>query len=101
VRDLRTGTARRIHSNHGGTADHYTRTPVISANGRYLLYGVRESSLYLRDLKTDSPAALVSALPDGAAVTGHAVPGAVSDNGRRVAFDDCTDAFVRYLGPLG
>jgi hypothetical protein len=70
---------------------------VISANGRHLLYGVRENSLHLRDLKAGGPAALVSVLPDGTAVTGHAVPGAVSDNGRRVAFDDYADAYVRTV----
>ncbi|WP_172382183.1 PD40 domain-containing protein [Streptomyces sp. MNP-20] len=119
VHDLATGKNRRVHGTQGGPGAAYTRAPAISADGRRLTYMTEvrepgsqygtEQPVYVRDLKTGRTA-LVTPDATGGTASAKAVPGAISANGKRVAFlsadagllpgdtNDGYDAFVRYLG---
>ncbi|MFI8929805.1 TolB family protein [Streptomyces sp. NPDC053474] len=118
VHDLATGKNQRVHGTQGGPGAAYTRAPAISADGRRLTYVTEvkepgsqygtEWPVYVRDLKTGK-AALVTPDATGGTASAKVAPGAISANGRRVAFlsadagllrgdtNDGYDAFVRYL----
>ncbi|WP_199550095.1 hypothetical protein [Streptomyces sp. N35] len=61
VRDLRTGTSTRVHSDHGGEADFYTRGPAaISPDGRYVAYRTwRDGGIRVREVNGEGPSSLL------------------------------------------
>ena len=98
VRDLRTGTLRRV------AADGDISFPALSADGRYVAYGTQsgaESAVYVRDLRTGRTERADVGL--GPEHTGGQTP-ALSADGRTVAFaaygrrpTDPTALYVRDL----
>ncbi|MFJ2768215.1 TolB family protein [Streptomyces sp. NPDC087300] len=118
VHDVATGANRRVHGTQGGPGEVYTRSPAISADGRYLTYMSeltepgseygKEWPTYLRDLKKGTTT-LISPDTTGGAATANVLPGGISRDGRRVAFEssdasllpgdtnDGYDVFVRHL----
>ncbi|MFG2649533.1 hypothetical protein [Streptomyces sp. NPDC048436] len=118
VHDIASGKNQRVHGTQGGPGEAYTRSPAISANGRYLTfiseltesgseYG-KEWPVYLRDLKKGGTT-LVTPDTTGGAATARVAPGGISADGSRIAFtsgdktllsgdtNDRDDAFVRHL----
>lgn len=118
VHDLASGKNQRVHGAQGGPGEAYTRSPAISADGRYLTfmseiteagsaYG-KEWPVYLRDLKKGGTT-LVTPDTTGGAATAQVAPGGISADARRVAFlsgdetllggdtNDGYDAFVRHV----
>ncbi|SDJ59487.1 hypothetical protein [Streptomyces indicus] len=61
VRDLRTGTAVRVHSDHGGEADFSTRSPAaISPDGRHVAYRTwRDGGIRVREVSGTGPSELL------------------------------------------
>ncbi|MGW2229979.1 hypothetical protein [Streptomyces formicae] len=118
VHDVASGTNRRIHGTQGGPGEAYTRSPAISADGRYLTYMSeltepgseygKEWPTYLRDLKKGTTT-LVTPDAEGGAATANVLPGGISGGARRIAFDssdasllpgdtnDGGDVFVRHV----
>ncbi|MFD6432245.1 TolB family protein [Streptomyces venezuelae] len=118
VHDVASGRNQRIHGTQGGPGEVYTRSPAISADGRYLTYmsEIDEAGseygkkwpTYLRDLRKGATT-LVSPDTGGGAATADVVPGGIARNGARVIFtssdatllpgdtNDGADAFVRHL----
>lgn len=118
VHDLASGKNQRVHGAQGGPGEAYTRSPAISADGRYLTfmseiteagsaYG-KEWPVYLRDLKKGGTTLVTPDITGGAA-TAQVAPGGISADARRVAFlsgdetllsgdtNDGYDAFVRHV----
>ncbi|WP_055703175.1 TolB family protein [Streptomyces silaceus] len=118
VHDVATGRNQRIHGTQGGPGEAYTRSPAISADGRRLTYMSeltepgseygKEWPTYLRDLRTGTTT-LVSPDANGGAATANVLPGGISADGRRIAFEssdktllpgdtnDGQDIFVRHV----
>ncbi|ATL30719.1 PD40 domain-containing protein [Streptomyces formicae] len=118
VHDVASGTNRRVHGTQGGPGEAYTRSPAISADGRYLTYMSeltepgseygKEWPTYLRDLKKGTTT-LVTPDTEGGAATANVLPGGISGDARRIAFDssdasllpgdtnDGGDVFVRHV----
>ncbi|MEV7195174.1 hypothetical protein AB0N81_25725 [Streptomyces sp. NPDC093510] len=118
VHDVAAGTNQRVHGTQGGPGEAYTRSPAISADGRHLTYMSeltepgsaygKEWPTYLRDLKKGTTT-LLTPDTDGGAATADVLPGGISGDGRRVAFEssdesllpgdtnDGDDIFVRHV----
>ncbi|WP_309030991.1 TolB family protein [Streptomyces alfalfae] len=118
VHDIASGANQRVHGAQGGPGEVYTRSPAISADGRYLTYRTelaeagaeygKEWPVYLRDLRTNTTT-LVSPDTTGGVASAEVAPGGIAADGRRVAFlsadetllsgdtNDGDDAFVRRL----
>ncbi|QES44037.1 hypothetical protein DEJ49_26305 [Streptomyces venezuelae] len=118
VHDVASGRNQRIHGTQGGPGEVYTRSPAISADGRYLTYMSelaetgsaygKEWPTYLRDLRKGTTT-LVSPDTSGGAATADVLPGGIARNGARVTFtssdatllpgdtNDGDDVFVRHL----
>ncbi|WP_447040186.1 hypothetical protein [Streptomyces sp. DSM 118878] len=118
VHDIASGTNQRVHGTQGGPGEAYTRSPAISADGRYLTYLTelaepgaeygKEWPVYLRDLRKNTTT-LISPDTTGGAASAKVAPGGVAADGRRIAFtshdetlldgdtNDGDDVFVRHL----
>ncbi|QEU91606.1 TolB family protein [Streptomyces kanamyceticus] len=118
VHDVASGTNQRVHGTQGGPGEVYTRSPAISADGRYLTYMSelaepgseygKEWPTYLRDLKKGTTT-LVTPDAEGGAATANVLPGGISGDARRIAFEsadasllpgdanDGDDVFVRHV----
>ncbi|WAL98060.1 TolB family protein [Streptomyces sp. Je 1-369] len=118
VHDVASGRNQRVHGTQGGPGEVYTRSPAISADGRFLTYLSelteagseygKEWPTYLRDLKKGTTT-LVSPDTGGGAATANVLPGGIARDGARVTFEssdatllpgdtnDGNDIFVRHL----
>ncbi|WP_428952128.1 TolB family protein [Streptomyces sp. cg35] len=119
VRDLRTGTTRRVDPVDGGEPGSYAGQ--LSGDGRYLAYGVRlrvpgteydvAENVYVRNLRTGA-STLASVSAGGGPVTDADVyAGSLDEHGRRIGLgtgsaqlvpgdtNGLSDAFVRGLRP--
>ncbi|MGK5632372.1 TolB family protein [Streptomyces sp. URMC 123] len=93
VREVGTGAVRRVQHDGGGPRDAFTRSPVISADGRHLLYRTWEAGVFVKDLDSAAPARRVV----GGAGEVRVRPGALGRDASRVVYDDYAQVYVRYL----
>ncbi|MFI6943792.1 TolB family protein [Streptomyces sp. NPDC050418] len=93
VRDLRTGSAVRVQSDHGGEADFYTRRPeAISPDGRYVTYRTwKDGGLRVRDVRGDSPSRLLIPATLQGEVQGNITSAAFTKDGSVVFSSAATD----------
>ena len=106
VRDVSAGTTRRVSVGRGGAqADSVSRDPMISPNGRFVVFDSYASNLvrgdtngkqdvFIRDLKTGTTR-LVSAGRGGAPANGPSTRPAISANGHFVTFESTATNVVR------
>ena len=97
VRDRSTGTTKLVSvATNGAKSNDYSQDPIISSNGRYVIFELGASNLtsgdannnvdvFLRDLSTNSTTR-VSIRPDGKQFAAPSFPAAISADGRYVGF---------------
>ncbi|MBC9712882.1 hypothetical protein H9Y04_09890 [Streptomyces sp. TRM66268-LWL] len=93
VRDLRTGTSVRVHSDHGGDADFYTRSPAaISPDGRLVAYRTwRDGGIRVRPVDGSGPSRLLIPVSADGHEYGGIARAAFTRDGRVVFASGATD----------
>jgi Tol biopolymer transport system component len=117
VHTVATGVNQRLHSPGDAPAHVYTRSPAVSANGRYVAFmgrvdglpGGTRNPVYLRDLKKGTTT-LVTPDRAGDPASAQVEPGGIANGARRIVFvswdgtlipggdtNEERDVFVRHL----